>query len=110
MTFCLTCLQSKRAASFRTRTVSTVAMIAGFLAIIYMGHVPLVLLVLTLQVSVCSSPCGGQAQPMGGGHLQQQPCKGHMALSHASPLEPTHMHHQTHGLTPEPTWLLMANA
>lgn len=26
-------------------------MIAGFLAIIYMGHVPLVLLVLTLQVS-----------------------------------------------------------
>jgi hypothetical protein len=27
-------------------------MIAGFLAIIYMGHVPLVLLVLTLQVSI----------------------------------------------------------
>lgn len=44
-------LQQKRAASFRTRTVSTIAMIAGFLAIIYMGHVPLVLLVLTLQVS-----------------------------------------------------------
>lgn len=41
--------QQKRAASFRTRTVSTVTMIAGFLAIIYMGHVPLVLLVLTLQ-------------------------------------------------------------
>ncbi len=34
----------------RTRTVSTVAMIAGFLAIIYLGHVPLVFLVLSLQV------------------------------------------------------------
>jgi hypothetical protein len=46
------CLQQKRAASFKTRTVSTVSMIAGFLVIIYMGHVPLVLLVLTLQVGV----------------------------------------------------------
>lgn len=45
-------LQQKRVASFRTRTFSTVAMIAGFLVIIYLGHVPLVLLVLTLQVSV----------------------------------------------------------
>jgi hypothetical protein len=43
-------LQQKRAASFKTRTVSTISMIAGFLVIIYMGHVPLVLLVLTLQV------------------------------------------------------------
>lgn len=45
-------MQQKRAASFKTRTVSTVSMIAGFLVIIYMGHVPLVLLVLTLQVGV----------------------------------------------------------
>lgn len=45
-----TTLQQKRVASLRTRTVSTVAMIAGFVAIIYMGHVPLVFLVLTLQV------------------------------------------------------------
>lgn len=44
-------LQEQRVASLRTRTVSTVAMIAGFLVIIYAGHVPLVLLVLTLQVS-----------------------------------------------------------
>jgi hypothetical protein len=42
-------------------------MIAGFLAIIYMGHVPLALLVLTLQVSVGYSPSGSQAQQMGGG-------------------------------------------
>lgn len=41
--------QQKRVASLRTRTVSTVTMIAGFLVIIYMGHVPLVFLVLTLQ-------------------------------------------------------------
>jgi hypothetical protein len=32
-------------------------MIAGFLAIIYMGHVPLVLLVLTLQVSEGCACC-----------------------------------------------------
>lgn len=42
--------QQKRVASLRTRTVSTLAMIAGFVAIIWLGHVPLVLLVLTLQV------------------------------------------------------------
>eukprot|EP00882_Tetradesmus_deserticola_P023918 GHRQ01026096.1.p1 GENE.GHRQ01026096.1~~GHRQ01026096.1.p1 ORF type:complete len:236 (+),score=60.47 GHRQ01026096.1:314-1021(+) len=41
--------QQKRVASFRTRTVSTVAMIAGFLGVIYAGHVPLVFLVLGLQ-------------------------------------------------------------
>jgi hypothetical protein len=46
--FCF--LQQKRAASLRTRTVSTVAMIAGFLGVIYAGHVPLVFLVLGLQV------------------------------------------------------------
>jgi hypothetical protein len=44
------CLQQKRVASLRTRTVSTVAMIAGFLGVIYAGHVPLVFLVLGLQV------------------------------------------------------------
>lgn len=41
--------QQKRVASLRTRTVSTVAMIAGFLGVIYAGHVPLVFLVLGLQ-------------------------------------------------------------
>jgi hypothetical protein len=46
--FCF--LQQKRVASLRTRTVSTVAMIAGFLGVIYAGHVPLVFLVLGLQV------------------------------------------------------------
>lgn len=39
----------KRFRSFRTRTISTVAMIGGFLFIIYLGHVPLVFLVFTLQ-------------------------------------------------------------
>ena len=42
--------QQKRVQSFKTRTISTVAMIAGFLAIIYSGHVPLVVLVFSLQV------------------------------------------------------------
>jgi len=51
-TMCGSILQQKRVASLRTRTVSTVTMIAGFLVIIYMGHVPLVFLVLTLQVSI----------------------------------------------------------
>ncbi|KAF6255369.1 phosphatidate cytidylyltransferase [Scenedesmus sp. NREL 46B-D3] len=41
--------QQKRVASLRTRTVSTLAMIAGFLGVIYAGHVPLVFLVLGLQ-------------------------------------------------------------
>eukprot|EP00878_Enallax_costatus_P024221 GHUV01025830.1.p1 GENE.GHUV01025830.1~~GHUV01025830.1.p1 ORF type:complete len:396 (+),score=55.14 GHUV01025830.1:260-1447(+) len=41
--------QQKRVQSFKTRTISTVAMIAGFLAIIYSGHVPLVVLVFSLQ-------------------------------------------------------------
>jgi hypothetical protein len=71
-TFCSSYVQQKRAASFRTRTVSTVAMIAGFLAIIYMGHVPLVLLVLTLQVSIQPSP------PWGGACSSY----GHMSVSH----------------------------
>lgn len=39
----------KRLQSFRTRTVSTFAMIGGFAAIVYLGHVPLVMLVFTLQ-------------------------------------------------------------
>ncbi|KAI8464082.1 MAG: cytidylyltransferase family-domain-containing protein [Monoraphidium minutum] len=39
----------KRLRSFKTRTVSTFAMIASFAFIVYLGHVPLVLLVLTLQ-------------------------------------------------------------
>eukprot|EP00879_Flechtneria_rotunda_P011161 GHRR01011659.1.p1 GENE.GHRR01011659.1~~GHRR01011659.1.p1 ORF type:complete len:439 (+),score=91.96 GHRR01011659.1:139-1455(+) len=42
-------IQQKRAASFKIRTVSTLAMIAGFLLMIYIGHVPLVFLVLSLQ-------------------------------------------------------------
>jgi hypothetical protein len=42
--------QGKRLQSFRTRTLSTFAMIALFAAFIYMGHVPMVLLVFTLQV------------------------------------------------------------
>jgi hypothetical protein len=44
--------------SLRTRTLSTLAMIGGFVGIIYLGHVPLVLLVLTLQVCVRARTCG----------------------------------------------------
>jgi phosphatidate cytidylyltransferase len=51
---CRHCLQQKRVASLRTRTVSTVAMIAGFLGVIYAGHVPLVFLVLGLQVTAAA--------------------------------------------------------
>ncbi|GBF97085.1 phosphatidate cytidylyltransferase [Raphidocelis subcapitata] len=40
---------AKRLRSLRTRTLSTVAMIASFALIVYLGHVPLMLLVLTLQ-------------------------------------------------------------
>eukprot|EP00775_Hariotina_reticulata_P004661 gene4661-4914_t len=38
-----------KAASFKTRTASTITMIAGFLVMIYLGHVPLMFLVFTLQ-------------------------------------------------------------
>jgi phosphatidate cytidylyltransferase len=41
--------QRKRLASFRTRTASTLLMILGFALIVYLGHVPLVALVFTLQ-------------------------------------------------------------
>lgn len=46
--------------TFRTRTLSTVAMILGFCGIIYLGHVPLALLVLWLQVGGAGS--GGRVQ------------------------------------------------
>jgi len=46
----LSMLQKAKAASFKTRTASTIAMIAGFLVMIYLGHVPLMFLVFTLQV------------------------------------------------------------
>eukprot|EP00877_Chromochloris_zofingiensis_P000088 jgi/Chrzof1/1007/Cz01g36180.t1 len=42
--------QHKRLRSFKTRSISTVAMITGFLVIIYAGHVPLLCLVFTLQI------------------------------------------------------------
>lgn len=41
--------QAKRLRSFKTRTISTVAMIASFTFVVYLGHVPLVLLVFSLQ-------------------------------------------------------------
>lgn len=47
-------MQGKRLRSFRTRTVSTLAMIGSFAFIVYLGHVPLVLLVFTLQAGTGS--------------------------------------------------------
>lgn len=35
---------------FRVRTYSTLTMIGGFILIIYLGHVPLMLLIFTIQV------------------------------------------------------------
>ena len=54
-------LQGKRMRSLRTRTLSTFAMIGGFALFVYLGHVPLVLLVLALQVRQA-----GRRQPGGG--------------------------------------------
>ena len=48
--------QGKKFRSFRTRTISTFAMIGGFALFIYGGHVPLALLVLTLQVRHAGLP------------------------------------------------------
>jgi hypothetical protein len=66
-------------ASLRTRTLSTLAMIGGFVSIIYLGHVPLMLLVLTLQVRVCGGAClwvfvGGEQRPRLSAHPTQPRC------------------------------------
>ena len=54
--------QGKRLRSFRTRTLSTFAMIFSFTGIIYLGHVPLVLLVFTLQARRgCAARRSGRA-------------------------------------------------
>lgn len=43
--------QAQRYRKFRVRTYSTVTMIGGFILIIYMGHVPLMLLIFFIQVT-----------------------------------------------------------
>ena len=44
--------QTDRYRSFRIRTASTVAMIAAFIGVIYLGHVPLMALIFWIQVSI----------------------------------------------------------
>ena len=44
-------MQAQKYRKFRVRTYSTVAMIGGFILIIYLGHVPLMLLIFTIQVT-----------------------------------------------------------
>lgn len=53
---CDACLQQQtKYQKMWVRTKSTVAMIGGFIYIIYMGHVPLMCLIFAIQVSfVCS--------------------------------------------------------
>ena len=41
--------QAEKFHKFRVRTYSTVAMIGGFILIIWMGHVPLMALIFTIQ-------------------------------------------------------------
>jgi hypothetical protein len=41
--------QAEKFHKFRIRTYSTVAMIGGFILIIWMGHVPLMALIFTIQ-------------------------------------------------------------
>ena len=48
---CCTHAQAERFRKFRIRTYSTVAMIGGFIFIIWMGHVPLMALIFTIQAS-----------------------------------------------------------
>lgn len=46
------------------RTKSTVAMIGGFIFIIYMGHVPLMFLIFAIQVPVCDKTEERSVVPM----------------------------------------------
>ena len=48
--------QAQRYRKFRVRTYSTVTMIGGFILLIYMGHVPLMLLIFFIQVPPPPSP------------------------------------------------------
>ncbi len=43
-------LQKKKYQSLKVRAVSTVIIIASFCVIIYLGHVPLMLMILAIQV------------------------------------------------------------
>jgi hypothetical protein len=43
-------VQGKKYKSLRVRTISTVALIAGFLVVVYAGHVPLMCLLVVMQV------------------------------------------------------------
>ena len=46
-------MQEKKYKSLKTRTVSTIAILAGFFTVLYLGHVPMMLLVLCIQVGGC---------------------------------------------------------
>lgn len=50
--------QAQKYRKFRVRTYSTLTMIGGFVLIIYLGHVPLMLLIFTIQVGRASGFMG----------------------------------------------------
>ena len=54
--------QAQKFRKFRVRTYSTLAMIGGFIYIIYLGHVPLMLLIFTIQVGTAHTQGVGSRQ------------------------------------------------
>jgi hypothetical protein len=53
-------LQKDKYKSLKVRAVSTVIIIASFSVIIYLGHVPLMLMILAIQVLLTATPsCTG---------------------------------------------------